>query len=65
MRGFPSAEQIVRADLAAAFKPDADRIDRAFILGPENFHCDAIYRPKRLSWLERALTWFTWNRSRA
>jgi len=26
---------------------------------------DAIYRPERKSWLERALTWFTWNRSRA
>lgn len=28
-------------------------------------YCDEIYRPKKIGWLERALQWFTWNRSRA
>lgn len=24
-----------------------------------------VDRPKKIGWLERALTWFTWNRSKA
>jgi hypothetical protein len=48
----------VKADMVRVIR---DRLEREFS-GP---YCDEIYRPQRKGWLERALHWFTWTRSRA
>lgn len=42
--------------------PPPNRIVRS---DGRHYYEDAIYRPERKGWIERALTWFTWNRSRA
>lgn len=63
-KAVPWADQMV-VDTANLLRARAGMPPTLRLGKDGKIYCDAIYRPVRKSWLERALTWFTWNRSRA